>query len=127
MKPDWLERLSKQLSLIPHSQDWGICNADATRLEEFLDFYGSHVPVDPYELEALAELIFQSAEEAIAAGGLETIDVGRMASFIRKNQSSFPVALEYWRNLETGDWHLPTLIHETLFEMPVRKKTRRRF
>lgn len=127
MKPDWIERLSKQLSLIPHSQDWGICNADAGRLEEFLDFYDSHVPEDPYELEALAELIFQSAEEAIAAGGLEAIDVGRVASFIRRNQSSFPQALEYWRNLETGDWRLPTLIHETLFEMPIRKKTRRRY
>jgi hypothetical protein len=127
MNPDWLERLSTQLSLVPHSQDWGICNADASRLEEFLDFYDSHIAEDPYELEALAELIFQSAEESIAAGGLEAIDVGRVASFIRKNQSSFPQTLEYWRNLETGDWHLPTLIHETLFEMPIRKKTRRRF
>jgi hypothetical protein len=127
MKPDWIERLSQQLSLIPYSQDWGICNADAGRLEEFLDFYDSYIPENPYELEALAELIFQSAEEAIAAGGLDSIDVGRMASFIRRNRSSFPQALEYWRNLETGDWRLPTLIHETLFEMPVRKKTRRRF
>jgi hypothetical protein len=75
----------------------------------------------------LAELIFQSAEEAIAVGGLESIDVGRLASFIRRNQSSFPQALEYWRNLESGDWRLPTLIHETLFEMPIRKKIRRRF
>jgi hypothetical protein len=127
MNPNWLERLSTQLSLIPYSQDWGICNADANRLEEFLDFYGSHVPEDAFELEALAELIFQSAEEAIAAGGLDSIDVGRLASFIRRNQSSFPQALEYWRNLETGDWRLPTLIHETLFEMPIRKKIRRRF
>jgi hypothetical protein len=127
MKPDWLERLSKQLSLIPFSQDWGICNADASRLEEFLDFYDSHIPKESFELEALAELIFQSAEEAIAVGGLESIDVGRLASFIRKNQSGFPMALEYWRNLETGDWRLPTLIHETLFEMPIRKKIRRRF
>jgi hypothetical protein len=127
MNPDWLERLSTQLSLVPHSQDWGICNADASRLEEFLDFYDSHIAEDPYELEALAELIFQSAEESIAAGGLEAIDVGRVASFIRKNQSSFPQTLEYWRNLETGDWRLPTLIHETLFEMPIRKKIRRRF
>jgi hypothetical protein len=127
MNPNWLERLSTQLSLIPFSQDWGICNADASRLEEFLDFYDSHIPEDPFELEALAELIFQSAEETIAAGGLESIDVGRLASFIRKNQSGFPMALEYWRNLETGDWRLPTLIHETLFEMPIRKKIRRRF
>jgi hypothetical protein len=127
MKLDWLERLSTQLSLIPYSQDWGICNADASRLEEFLNFYDSHVPEDSFEFEALAELIFQSAEESIAAGGLESIDVGRLASFIRRNQSSFPQALEYWRNLETGDWRLPTLIHETLFEMPIRKKTRRRF
>jgi hypothetical protein len=127
MKPDWLERLSTQLSLIPYSQDWGICNADASRLEEFLGFYESHVPEDPFEFEALAELIFQSAEEAIAIDGLEGIDVGRLASFIRRNQSGFPMALEYWRNLETGDWRLPTLIHETLFEMPIRKKTRRRF
>jgi hypothetical protein len=127
MKPDWISRISKLLGLIPYPQDWGIANADASRLEEFLDFYNSHVFEDPFELEALAELIFQSAEEAIAVGGLESIDVGRVASFIRRNQSSFPQALEYWRNLETGDWRLPTLIHETLFEMPIRKKIRRRF
>jgi hypothetical protein len=127
MKPDWLGLLSKQLGLIPYSQDWGIANADASRLEEFLDFYDSHIPEDPFETEALAELIFQSAEEAIAMGGLESIDVGRLASFIRRNQSSFPQVLEYWRNLEKGDWRLPTLIHETLFEIPIRKKIRRRF
>jgi hypothetical protein len=112
MNPDWLERLSTQLSLVPHSQDWGICNADASRLEEFLDFYDSHIAEDPYELEALAELIFQSAEEAIAAGGLESIDVGRLASFIRKNQSGFPMTLEYWSDLEEDDWQIPGLIRE---------------
>jgi hypothetical protein len=112
MNPDWLERLSTQLSLIPFSQDWGICNADASRLEEFLDFYDSHIAEDPYELEALAELIFQSAEEAIAAGGLESIDVGRLASFIRKNQSGFPMTLEYWSDLEEDDWQIPGLIRE---------------
>jgi hypothetical protein len=127
IKSDRLELLSKQLGLIPYSQDWGIANADASRLDGFLDFYDSHIPDDSFELEVLAELIFQSAEEAIAIGGLESVDVGRLASFIRKNQSSFPQTLEYWRNLESGNWRLPTLIRETLFEMPIRKKIRRRF
>jgi hypothetical protein len=112
MKTDWLERLSKQLSLIPHSQDWGICNADASRLEEFLDFYDSHIPEDPFELEDLAELILQSAEDAINSGDLEPALRVRLIKFIADHGQDFPDTLEYWSELEDEDWRVPALIRE---------------
>jgi hypothetical protein len=112
MNPDWLERLSKQLSLIPHSQDWGICNADANRLGEFLDFYDSHVPEDPYELELLAELILQSAEDAMVADELEKSVLLRLIKFVADHGQDFPDTLEYWSELEEDDWQIPALIRE---------------
>jgi hypothetical protein len=112
MNLNWLERLSTQLSLFPHSQDWGICNADANRLEEFLDFYGSHIPEDPYELELLAELILQSAEDAMVAGKIEIPLRLRLIKFIADHGQDFPDTLEYWSELEEDDWFLPVLIHE---------------
>ena len=108
----WLERLSTQLSLIPFSQDWGICNANADRLEEFLDFYDSHVPEDPYELEVLAELILQSAEDALGSGELEKSLRDRLVKFIADHGQDFPDTLEYWSELEHADWQVPELIHE---------------
>ena len=108
----WLERLSTQLSLIPFSQDWGICNADADRLEEFLEFYDSHVPEDPYEFEVLAELIFQSAEDVMNANELEKLLRDRLVKFIADHGHEFPDTLEYWSELEDQDWRVPALIHE---------------
>ena len=108
----WLERLSTQLSLIPFSQDWGICNADADRLEEFLDFYGSHVPEDPYELEVLAELILQSAEDALRGDELEKSLRDRLVAFIADHGQDFPDTLGYWSELEQTDWQVSGLIHE---------------
>ena len=108
----WLEKLSTQLSLIPFSQDWGICNADADRLEEFLDFYDSHVPEDPYELEVLAELILQSAEDALRGDDLEKSLRDRLVGFIADHGQDFPDTLGYWSELEQGDWQIPGLIHK---------------
>jgi hypothetical protein len=113
---NWIERLSKQLSLIPHSQDWGICNADASRLDKFLDFYDSHIPEDQFELEELAELILQSAEDAIATNefepGLGADMRTRMIKFIADHGQDFPGALEYWSTLEDEYWLVPGLIRE---------------
>ena len=109
---NWIERLSTQLSLIPHSQDWGICNADASRLEEFLEFYDSHVPEDPYELEDLAELIFESAEDAMVADELEPEIRLRLIKFVADHSQDFPNTLQYWSELDQEDWQIPGLIHE---------------
>jgi hypothetical protein len=112
MNLNWLERLSTQLSLVPHSQDWGICNADSSRLEEFLNFYDSHHPEDPYELEFLAELILQSAEDAMVAGEPEKPMRDRLIKFIADHGQDFPDTLEYWSELEEDDWQIPGLIRE---------------
>jgi hypothetical protein len=110
MKPDFLELVSKQLGLIPYPQDWGIANADPSRLEEFFDFYESHIPDDPYELELLAELILQSSEDAMVVGELEKPMRFRLIKFIADHGQDFPDTLEYWSELEEDDWQIPGLI-----------------
>ena len=112
MKPNWIEHISNQLGLIPYPQDWGIANADASRLEEFLDFYAAHIPEDPFELEDLAELILQSAEDATNSGKLEPAMRVRLIKFIADHGQDFPDTLEYWSELEEDDWLVPEMIRE---------------
>jgi hypothetical protein len=112
MKPDFLELVSKQLGLVPYPQDWGIANADPSRLEEFLAFYDAYVAEDSFELEALAELILQSAEDAMVADELEKPMRLRLLKFIADHGQDFPDTLEYWSELEEDDWQVPGLIRE---------------
>jgi hypothetical protein len=120
VRVDWIERLSEQLSLIPFSQDWGICNADASRLNEFLEFYQGHAPEDPYELEALAELILQSAEDALSEGDLEAGPRSGLIEFVREHHAEFPDAFAYWSGLESEEWRVSSLIRE-VFGSPTRR------
>ena len=77
-----------------------------------MDFYDSHVPEDPYELEVLAELILQSAEDALRGDDLEKSLRDRLVGFIADHGQDFPDTLGYWSELEQGDWQIPGLIHK---------------
>ncbi len=97
-----LLRLSKVLRLKDDfTQDWGICNADATRVLEFIEFYGNHIVVHPYESEILAELILESFNDLLLDEGITEKHKVAMHTFIEVNHASFPIAMEYWGCLDT--------------------------
>ena len=110
MHPHWLKKLSRDLSLEPYDQDWGICNSDSSRLGEFLEYYRINQVQHPWEPEALAELIFQSAEDAVHAGELSKTLQSELIEFISNNSEQFPLTAAYWADLEQDEWFVPRLL-----------------
>lgn len=110
MKRDWTQRLSSTLGLAPESQDWGIANASPDRLLEFIEFFEQHQPQDPWDQEALAELILASADEALRRGSLEPQESDRTVAFLRRNAATFPHQIQYWSNLPEGEFPVVRLL-----------------
>lgn len=112
MQNDWLEKLSSDLNLERHSQDWGICNADTQRIDEFLSYYESNQKIHDWEPEALAELIYQSAEEALEENREDEELKEKIRRFTRGHFQEFPMTFNYWKALEPDDWCIPVILNE---------------
>jgi hypothetical protein len=117
-----IKRLSEHLSLTTYNEYWGIQNSDPERLEEFLDFYERYVPHAPKELEYLAELILQSADDAMneyAMFGEEDFPQDRrvlIALFVQSHHLSFPKLLETYIGPPSGDSEIESLITNALLD-----------
>jgi hypothetical protein len=113
----WTARLSEQLSVEPHDEDWGLLNGDPERLEEFLNFYDSHVPDDLGEFEDLADLILQSAEEAFdTEPPISRELMVRVALFVQQNHLLFPAAIETYAGPYSLDGDIETLVQHALLD-----------
>jgi len=103
-----LERAARDLGLtiVPPGQDWGIIHADAGRLPEFVDYYGSHAPeFQDNALEyCLGELLLESANDAILEVIHETV-ISQALRLIVSRQHYEPtrLLLEYWSELGLSD------------------------
>lgn len=96
----WQKKLSTLLNLEEVGQDWGIINSDSKRLEEFIDFYKSNITDDKWENEALAELIFESANDSILEKTFTVELKEKLKRFVRENKDDFPFNFEYWSKLD---------------------------
>ncbi|MGZ4881776.1 MAG: hypothetical protein ACXV7G_12055 [Halobacteriota archaeon] len=104
-------RISKLLGLRETGQDWGIENADSIRLAEFIEFYESNT-LAAWESESLAELILQSAEEALEKDDLTPALRSTVVSFLKKRHGEFPKQWSYWSGLNAGEWQVVQLLRE---------------
>lgn len=114
MHVDWLKKLSTDLGLEEYQQDWGICNSDPNRIQEFIRYFENNIVEHPYEPEALAELILQSYEELEETGPEIEKDFGLIVKFIEDHGAEFPMTLNYWRKLDGEEWQLPSLLNKIL-------------
>lgn len=112
MSIDWTKALSDALSLEEHPQDWGICNADPDRIEEFIRYFEQSAVIHPWQPEALAELIFASANDALSGKGLASADASLLTLFVRDHRSEFPNEWEYWINLEPADFPITEFLRK---------------
>jgi hypothetical protein len=117
MSEEATERLSTQLSLTAHDEHWGLANSDADRLEEFLAFYESHVPIEPMESEELADLILQSAEDAFDDENPSNRDrMVLVALFVQAHHLEFPMVIEFYAGLDSSDGDIATVIENALLD-----------
>jgi hypothetical protein len=96
-------RLADRLGLAEASQDWGIINADASRLDEFVRVYTTE-PLTRYQRWAMAELVLASANELLCAD--PQADLGLVATLLPTISADARPELDYWRRL-VGDDEFP--------------------
>ena len=99
---DLLQWLSKRLGVAYCSQDWGIANAEPSRLLEFIEFYERESLDDTLKYQ-LMELIIASANEALIDGSLLSSTLGPFEEFIGKHRQDAPTQMEYWSGLPNTD------------------------
>jgi hypothetical protein len=95
--------LSARLGLANEQQDWGIINADASRLDEFIRVYTTD-PLSSYQRHAMAELVLASANQLLCAD--PQADLGLVATLLPKISADARPEIEYWRSL-VGDDEVP--------------------
>lgn len=106
------------------SQDWGICNADATRLSVFVAYYLQHAPAfEDWGVEHdLGELLLESANDALYGdvGERQPIDAAVHAVTSRHMTAPTRFLLDYWTGLgedlsDDGEgWPVVSLLREAL-------------
>jgi hypothetical protein len=92
--------LSARLGLANEQQDWGIINADASRLDEFIRVYTTD-PLTSYQRYAMAELVLASANELLCAD--PQADLALVATLLPTISSDARPEIEYWRSLVDDD------------------------
>jgi hypothetical protein len=110
MSVDWTETLSHTLGLERYDQDWGICNADPTRVIEFIEFFNQHQPQHPWEREALAELILASADDGFRDGSLSESTKSIAKCFFKDHHQEFPHQWAYWSMLDSREFPVVELL-----------------
>jgi hypothetical protein len=96
----WIQKLSTDLGLKEYGQDWGIINSDPNRVLEFVAYYQNNSVDHPWEPEALAELIFQSMNDAIEYSSASDEMYNIFCNFIHNHSPEFPETLNYWVSLK---------------------------
>ena len=107
---DAVTSLAEALGLPASGQSWGIEHSDSSRLGEFLEFATSRQPAHPYEFELLAELIFQSVEEARESNVLTGELRDAFLDFVRTRKELVPQTFQHWRSNPDSDWCVPALL-----------------
>src|SRR4051812_4577041 len=93
-------RLSAHLGLVDEQQDWGIINADASRLDAFIRVYTAD-PLTPYQRYAMAELVLATANEALCAH--HAANLSAVAALLPTMAADARPQLDYWRSLKRED------------------------
>ncbi len=111
-----LALLVRELSLPAEGdeQDWGVQLSDPLRLPEFLRYHAEHETAgwSPWVQREYADLVFQSAEEALAEGLV--VPESSLRAFADRLAAEAPDALAYWAALKADDadpWLMTGLLH----------------
>ncbi|MDP9765109.1 hypothetical protein [Deinococcus enclensis] len=104
-----LQQAAQELNL-PYGyveQDWGITNADATRLGVFVAYYVRHRRVFPdWNVEfSLGELLLESANDVLrdGTGPLHDVEAAVQAILSQQGEAPTQALLDYWVNLDRID------------------------
>ncbi len=87
------------------TSDWGIINADADRVDEFIEFVDQNSTLDKSTKFEFVELIIASMNEAILQK-LDTADVySKFLEYIKRIESDnyYSSSIDYWKSLNSNE------------------------
>lgn len=100
--------LCDALALKYEAQDWGIVNADATRVEEFVRYYET-TRLEETQAYEVFELILASLNAALD----EDLEIDRSAwIFVEKLGRVFPAQIDYWSSLSESEFPIGKHLRE---------------
>jgi hypothetical protein len=97
-----IRQLSKRLNLVYERQDWGIINADPSRVGEFIQFYDQE-PQTEVTRYALEELIIASMNEAIVEGVADDCLRRLFNAFLSRDAKRAALHIRYWGGLQDSE------------------------
>lgn len=108
-----ISQLAAALS-IPHdpmSQDWGIESADPDRVGEFVAFAQHEFCVGwhPEIIRELVDLVFQSAEDALADN--DSLQLADLRDWLVSTAPQLETQLTYWLGLDPTEWAIVARMH----------------
>ena len=102
---DDIRDLTDRLGLTYHRQDWGICNADAGRVGEFMQLCRTK-RLTPSQQYALGELVLASMNEALVEGSADESLITEFHEFLTLDLHGLASQVRYWASL-TDDQEFP--------------------
>ena len=111
-----MEELSRDLGLPNERQDWGIINADPTRVREFLMYFDTQ-PLAPSQRFALGELIIASVNEAILGYPAEKTTIEEFVTFFKTHRDEIEWHLRYWTSLPSKEFPVSGVIRQILLQL----------
>jgi hypothetical protein len=97
-----VQELSRDLGLAYELQDWGIINADPTRVREFINYFNKQALASTQRLE-MGELIIASMNEAMLENSVDRETLQDFEAFIRNNEVELELKIQYWARLKCKD------------------------
>lgn len=97
-----IQELSDRLDLAYERQDWGICNADAGRVAEFIQVCQADRLTQAQQY-AMGELVLASMNEALVNGATLPQIIDRFKSFLTLNLHGLDQQIRYWASLTNAD------------------------
>ena len=97
-----IQDLTARLGVAYHRQDWGICNADANRVGEFIRVCqtGKLTPPQQY---AMGELVLASMNDALVEGAADAELISEFEAFLKLRLHGLAPQIRYWSSLTDAE------------------------
>ena len=106
---DDISCLSRELNLTDVPQDWGIINADAARVNDFI-WHGLNKPLSIAQAYVMGELVMASVNEAMSESKFDDGTQKAFHLFLQSNLVGLQHHISYWSKLENDEYPLASYL-----------------
>lgn len=113
-----IQDLTARLGVAYERQDWGICNADASRVGAFIRVCQTENLTPPQQY-AMGELVLASMNDALLDGVTDSQLIGEFGAFLKLHLHGLALQIRYWSSLtDAEEFPLSNLLEQQLVAEP---------